>query len=190
LAREADAEAAKAATDLENLLKSEDALSQIEAIRQNAEHLSAGYRRLYQKAFENRKTAYTEARDQIKGRSEWLEIDNDPEIRPEEKALILQPLSVRADAEMDLPPGATACRKTGATLAQLESDLDAVEVVARGVMKRILELIAPEEKIERVSIGRLYPGRIKDKAELDQFMKSLNERLSKILAQGGTIILE
>lgn len=188
--RQPDDEAIKAAADLQDLLKSDDALAEIEAIRQNAEVIAAGYRTLYQKAFENRKSAYTEARDQIKGRPEWLDVDNDPKITPEQKAMLLQPLSARADAEMDLPASATVCRKTGATLAQLESDLDAVEVIARGVLKRILDLIAPEEKIERVSVGRLYPGRIKTRPELDQFIDSLKERLSKILAQGGTIILD
>ena len=64
------------------------------------------------------------------------------------------------------------------------------EVVARGVLQRILELIAPQEKIESVPVGRLYPGRITNQEELDQFIKSLNDRLSKILAQGGTIILD
>jgi hypothetical protein len=189
-ARQPDSDVVQAASDLENLLKSEDALGHVEAIRQTAEIISAAYRMLYQKAFENRKLAYAEAREQIKGRPEWLEVDNDSEITSEQKAMLLQPLSARADADLDLPAGATVCRKTGATLAQLESDLDAVEFIARGVMKRILELIAPEEKIERVSIGRLYPGRIQTPAELEQFIKSLNERLSKILAQGGTVILE
>jgi hypothetical protein len=189
-ARQTDGEATKAAADLRDLLKSDDALAQIEAIRQNAEIIAAGYRTLYQKAFEIRKSSYTEARDQVKGRPEWLAVAESTAITPEQKVLLLQPLSARADAEMDLPTGATVCRKTGATLAQLESDLDAVEVIARGVLKRILELIAPEEKIERVAIGRLYPGRITNQKELDQFIDSLKERLSKILAQGGTIILD
>ncbi|HOF49493.1 MAG TPA: BREX system P-loop protein BrxC [Verrucomicrobiota bacterium] len=187
--RQPDDDATKAAKDLRELLKSEDALAQIEAIGQNAEVIAAGYRTLYQKAFENRKSAYTEARDQIKGRPEWLEVDNDTDITPEQKAMLLQPLSARADAELDLPSGATVCRKTGATLGQLETDIDAVEGIARGVLKRILDLIAPEEKIERVVIGRLYPGRITNQAELDQFINDLKDRLSKILAQGGTIIL-
>lgn len=189
-ARLPDGAATKAAADLQELLKSDDALAQIEDIRQCADIITAGYRTLYLKAFETRKTAYNEARDQIKGRPEWLEVDSDPDITPEQKAMLLQALSARADAELDLPPGATVCRKTGATLAQLESDLDAVEIIARGVLKRILELIAPEQTIARVSVGRLYPGRITNQKELDQFIDSLKDRLSKILAQGGTIILD
>lgn len=189
-ARQTDGDVTKAAADLQDLLKSDDALAQIEAIRQNAETISAGYRTLYQAAFEKRRTAYTEARDQIKGRPEWLEVDNDTEITPEQRTMLLQPLSARADAEMELPPGASVCRRTGATLAQLESDLDAVEVVARGVLKRILELIAPEEKIERIAVGRLYPARITNAQELDRFVGDLKDRLAKVLAQGSTIILE
>ena len=189
-ARQPDEEIARAAADLEVILRSEDALAQIGPIRQRAEDIAAAYRTLYEKAFEKRTTAYREARDQIKGRPEWLEVDSDPEMTPEQKAALLQPLSARADAEMDLSQGATVCRRTGATLAQLESDLEAVEAVARGVLKRVLELIAPEEKIERVAVGRLYPGRITSPEELDVFISSLKDRLGKILAQGGTIVLE
>lgn len=185
-----DAICIKAAENLQDLLKSEDALEQIEAIRRNGEIINASYRSLYSAVFDARKAAYTAALDQIKGRPEWLEIDNDTDLLPTQKDRILQPLSAHATSEIDLPPGATVCRRTGATLAQLESDIAAVEIIARNVLKYILSLIAPDEKIERVAVARLYTNRITNQKELDVFIESLKDRLSKILAQGGTIILD
>ena len=89
-----------------------------------------------------------------------------------------------------LPAGATVCRRSGVTLGQIESDTMAVEAVAGQVLRRLMELAAPEEKIDRVSVARLYPARIASQAELDDFLKRLRERLEKILAAGSTIVLE
>ena len=86
--------------------------------------------------------------------------------------------------------GATVCQRTGATLAQIESDTLAVEAVAGQALRRLIELAAPEEKIERVPVAQLYPARIGSNAELEDFLSLLRERLAKILAAGGTIMLE
>ncbi|AAR35484.1 BREX system P-loop protein BrxC [Geobacter sulfurreducens] len=185
-----DPELKDAAEKLGETLQSEDALARIDNLRFYSESLSNAYRTLYENLFEKRKAAYTAALDQIKGRPEWLAVAEDPDIAQEQLDLILQPLTLKAEAVLDLPHGATVCQRTGATLAQLESDLAAVEAVGRDVLRRILELAAPEEKIERVAVARLYPGRITSKDELEDFITNLRERLSKVLAQGGTIILE
>jgi hypothetical protein len=185
-----DPDLKEAAAKLEELLQSETALSQIDKLRFYSETLSSTYRTLYENHFEKRKTAFTVALDQIKGRPEWLAIAEDPDISPDQRELILQPLSQRAEAVLDLPVGATVCQRTGATLAQMESDLAAVESISRDVLRRIQELAAPEEKIERVSIARLFPSRISNETELDVFLTELKARLTKVLAQGGTIILE
>ena len=189
-ARETDAGLTEAAKNLERLLQSDSALNEIEDIRLHSEVIGEAYRRLYTSLFEKRKNAYSEAREQIKGRPEWLAIDQDPKITPEQRELLLQPLSQRADATLELPPGATVCSRTGATLPQLESDLVAVEAISRDVLRRVLELATPDQRIERVTVAKLFPGRITSEDELDEFLKDLRDRLSKILAQGDTIILE
>ena len=84
----------------------------------------------------------------------------------------------------------TVCRRTGVSLGQIESDTLAVEAVAGQALRRLMELASPGEKIERVSVGRLYPARIGSEAELEEFIARLRERLAKILASGGTIVLE
>jgi hypothetical protein len=39
-------------------------------------------------------------------------------------------------------------------------------------------------------VAKLYPVRITSEDQLREFLTALQERLEKILAQGGTIILE
>jgi hypothetical protein len=176
---------------VEKLLGADTALDEIEAIRFDTEALANAYRTLYAAAFEKRRKVYGEARDEIKGHPDWLILAERYKDQPDQLDTLLAPLSQRADPKMDLPDGATTCRCTGAALAQLESDVEAVEPIARQVIRRVMELAAPpEEKIERVAIARLYPGRIASSEELDAFMDSLRDRLSKALAEGLTVVLE
>jgi hypothetical protein len=171
-------------------LESDAALTTIDAIRLHLEPLSSAYRTLYESLFDQRKAVYTEARDRIKGVPEWLLLSERLKDRPEELDALLAPLSQRADAVLDLPAGATVCRRTGATVAQLESDLAAVEAVSRSVLSRVFAEAAPEEKIERVSVARLYPSRITTSEEMEEVLKDLRDRIEKILAQGGSVVLE
>ena len=183
-------ELAKPHDELVALLDSDECLQRIEAVKLSAEAIGCEYRRIYTTAFEKRGEVYRLALESIKGRQEWVAVESSPVVPPELKEAVLAPLRQRADAELDLPAGATVCRRTGATLGQIESDTLAVEAVAGQALRRLMELAAPEEKIERFAVARLYPARIGSEAELEDFIKSLRERLAKILAAGGTIVLE
>ncbi len=188
--RGTDGDLQKSAEELSTLLKSDDCLRRIEILKAAGQTLGTAYRQVYAAAFEKRSKVYTAALEMIKGRSEWLAVSENPEIPAEQKDALLQPLSIRARAEMDLPAGATTCRRTGATLPQLESEIDAVDSIASQTLRRLMELAAPKERIEHVSVAKLYPVRITNDEQLKEFLVALQERLEKILAQHGTIILE
>jgi hypothetical protein len=191
LARQPGEELTAAAANVEKRLAADTALDEIEAIRLDTEVLATAYRALYEAAFEKRRKAYSEARDHVKGHPDWLTLAERFKEQPDQLAPILAPLSQRADPELELPSGATTCRRTNAALAQLESDLDAIESITRQVVRRVMELAAPpEEKIERIAIAREYPGRIASPEQLDAFIAALREQLAKALAQGATIVLE
>jgi hypothetical protein len=189
-ARQPDDELFSAAEALQKRLDSETALEEIEAIRLDAESLGTAYHTLYSSRFEKRRTAYSEARDEVKGHPDWLVLAERYESQPDQLDHLLAPLSQRADPELDLPAGATTCRRTGATLGQIESDLDAVEAIAKQVLRKVMNDAAPEEVVERVAVAKLYPGRIGTEKELDDFIESLRERLAKTIAKGATIIFE
>ena len=190
VAKGAAGELSKPHDELAALLDSDDCLQRIDAVRLSTEAIEREYRRIYAAAFEKRAEAYRTALEFVKGRPEWLSVSENPVIPPEQKESVLAPLRQRAEAELDLPAGATVCRRTGATLALIESDTLAVEAMAGQALRRLMELAVPEEKIERVSVARLYPARITKEEELDDFIQGLRERLAKILASGGTIVLE
>jgi len=181
----------EAAALLETELAADNALERIESIRLASEALANAYGTLYKSVFERRRKAYEHALDSIKGHPDWLTVTEQLADQPEQIEGILAPLAQRAEPELDLPPRATTCRRTGASLGQLESDLDAVEAVTRQVLRKVMELSAPpEEKLERLAMAKLYPNRITNEAELDAFLESLRQRLSKSLAQGSTILFE
>jgi hypothetical protein len=190
MSRGAIGDLAKPHDELVELLDSDECLQRIEAVRQAADAIGNAYHSIYVTAFEERSKAYQAALEIIKGRPEWLEVSENPDLSKEQQEKVLAPLLERAEAELNLPAGATVCRRTGATLAQIESDILAVEAVAGQVLRHLMKITAPEEKIERVSVARLYPARIASNEELDEFLGTLRERLAKIIAAGGTIVLE
>jgi hypothetical protein len=185
-----DEELGESAKSLQTRLDSESALEEVESVRLDSESLTAAYRTLYTSRFEKRRSAYTEARDEVKGHPDWLDLSERFKDQSERLSVLLAPLSQRADPELDLRPGASTCRRTGATLGQIESDLDAVEAIAKQVLRKVMDAAAPEEEVERVTVAKLYPGRIGNEEELDAFIKSLRERLAKTIAKGTTIIFE
>jgi hypothetical protein len=188
--RGADGDLQGQADILSMLLQSDECLYRIEKLKAAGENLSTAYRQLYTAAFDRRRKAYSEALETIKGRPEWLLFSENPDIPAEQKNAVLQPLLSRAVTEMDFPVGSTVCRRTGATLPQLESEIQAVDAIAGEVLRRLLELAAPRETIERVSVSKLYPSRITSKEDLEEFLNALKERIEKILSQGASILLE
>jgi len=172
-------------------LDADSALETIEAIRLDSESIAAAYRALYSAAFEKRRNAYILARDEVKGHPDWLTLSERYAGKPDQLDGLLAPLSQIADPELDLPMNATTCRRTAATLGQIESDRAAVEPIARKVLRNVMELVSPpEEEIERVDIAKLYPIRIVTEEELKEFIDSLRDRLTKSIAKGTTVIFE
>lgn len=188
--RQGDSVLAKTADEVSAMLDSDDCLQRAQMLMTITKKLDAEYRRVYAAAFERRSRVYEAALEMVKGRPEWLIVSDNLGIPPELKDAVLQPLSVRAEATMDLPVGAIVCRRTGATLTQLESEAEAVDVFAGQALRRLIELAAPEERIERVSVSGLRRARITNEDELEEFIDALRERLEKLLSQGVSIILE
>ncbi len=188
--RAASGELAARAEELEELLAAADGLKRVAEIRAACEPIAARYRELYEGLFARRGEVYTVAMEAIKGRPEWLALAEDPAMSPQTLRATIAPLQERAEAQLDLPPFATVCRRSRATLDQLESDIAAVQAMAAETLGRVLALAAPEERIERVSVARIYPARISSREELERFLAELRDRLEKALASGATIVLE
>jgi hypothetical protein len=185
-----DEDLQRAADELGTVLGSDDCLKKIEALKAVVQTLATSYRQVYEAAFDRRTRVYQEALEMIKGRPEWLAVSENPEIPAEQKELVLQPLAIRAEKEMDLPFGDTVCVRTRATLVQLESEIEAVGALAGQAVRRLMELAAPKEQIERFPVAKLFPSRITTDKDLDEFLEALKKKLEKILSQGSSILLE
>lgn len=183
-------EPAASADRLRELLEDSGALKRLAEFRAATEAIGKRYHELYEELFDRRSEVYRQALEAILGRPEWAALAEDPAVDAQSREGLIAPVRERAEAQLDLPALATVCRRTRATVAQLESDISAVQSVAADVLGRILALVAPQERIERVNVARLYPGRIGSREELDEFLEDLRERLEKVLAAGGTIMLE
>jgi hypothetical protein len=171
-------------------LDAENALEQLEGIRQAVELLANEYARLYRSTFEKRGKVYETVLDQVKGLPEWDAVCKDVKVTDEEREGLIKPLKSRLGGQLDLPLGATVCRNTRATISQMESDLAAVEALTREVVRRLQQLLEPEEKVERFRVAQHVSGRISNEQELDEAMTALREKLAKLLAQGCKVILE
>jgi hypothetical protein len=79
------------AADLEKRLSADTALDEIEAIRLDAELLGNAYRALYESAFEKRRKAYSEARDEVKGHPDWLTLAERFKDQPDQLRVPHQP---------------------------------------------------------------------------------------------------
>ena len=148
--------------------------------------LEGAYRELYRARHEERAVAFSEAIDAVKGQPSWTLV-------PEEmQREILKPLTDRACDELDLPEGALVCGKCRASLAEMASDLAAVDGLRSEVLLRVQELTAPEERIERVRVSDVagLGQPLSTPEEVEDLLEQLRDHLLKLIASGVKIVLE
>lgn len=103
---------------------------------------------------------------------------------------VLKPLIQRAAMKLDLREGAAVCNLCGATVGQMETDITAVDAIRDQVIKKIQEMAAPDEKIERVRVSTIFTGKLETEGDIDAALSRLKEHLLKLLSSGIKIILE
>ena len=191
-ARSPDPEIQELADALRDLLVSESALEQLDKILEVSERIATEYAVLYRSLFAQREKAYGAAIEQIKGLTEWAAVCDDPEVTAEQRDAIIKPLASRLSGlpEPNILFGAVVCRDTSATIAQMESDLAAVEGLSRQVIRRLQEFVDPEETVERFRVAGTFSGKITSKDDLEAIISAFREKVSKLLAQGRIVILE
>ena len=185
-----DPELERRANALTELLGSDNALEQLEKIRQAVEPLSNEYAVLYRSTFEKRDKVYEAALEHVKGLPDWDAICKDADVTDLEREGLLLPLKSRFSGKLDLPVGASVCRNTRANISQMESDIAAVEGLVRDVIRKLQEFQEPGENIERFRVAQFISGKISNEQELDAALASLREKLAKLLAQGCKVVLE
>ncbi len=141
-------ELADAADQLRSLIGAETYYEHLDRIGALAGTLLDAYCGIYLELHANRYEAYRRAVQDIRAEPEWFTLAEDA------REPLLQPLTTRMCMEggraEHLPGNAALCVQCGASVAQMEADLLAVEKITSQVKARLQELAAPEQVIYRI----------------------------------------
>lgn len=148
--------------------------------------LETTYRHLYQTRHDQRQAAFVQAIDDVKAQPNW------PLVPEEMQAAVLKPLTNRAGHDLDLAEEDLVCGVCGASLAEMASDLAAMDSLRSDVLLRVQELTAPEEKIERVRVSDVagVGQTLSSSEEVEDLLERLRDHLLKLIAAGVKVVLE
>jgi hypothetical protein len=188
--RDPNLKAKEKADELDSIIRSDTFYESFEAIKQAVSFLTDAYSNLYREKHQERTALYEKALESVKGMPEWVAISQDQSITRGELDAILAPLSKRTAHDLELPSGVSVCQSCKATVAQIETDILVVDALKAQVVKRIEELVAPEEKIERVKVSSLFTGKLERPEDVEVAINQLRDHLLKLIATGTKVILE
>ncbi len=171
VAREPSDEVEQAAATLRDILESERFYEYFETLQQQTQLLHSRYQVLYTRLHQQRYAAYAAAIDEIKGLPEWAQVTDwvksadDPTLQAERQNRLDAMLSRLQDKTceiLDLVTDRDTCTHCQATVAQLESEIAAVESLKLQAVRALQELAAPEKKIVRVQVASILGSASKD----------------------------
>lgn len=181
------------ADELRILINESSFFEQLERITSLGRKISTAYQQEYTMLHTQRAQAFERAIEEIKGRAEWNLIDDGM------YGDLLAPLSSRVckDGEELKKSGASLlsdpalhCHFCNASLGQLDSDLAALGGLKAQAIARIQQIIAPQEKIERVKLSDFFTEALDSRESVHSAVERLHEYLLKLLDEGVKIILE
>jgi hypothetical protein len=181
-----------AAMELGGILASSGLPERIGDAKNLAEAINSAYQEYYRSRHAERFNQYSNAIDQIKGRVEFLEIDEAA------RETILQPLIRRAVKSCDLPSFALTAVNTRATLGELEADIEALPGLENAAITRMQEILTKaaggQARIERIKLASFFTG-LRDstkteRQQVDEALQRLGERLHSLLDEGVKILWE
>jgi hypothetical protein len=175
-------EVEKAGGELRSNLEAETFYERFNRIIAGEEKISRYYAEVYHGLHEERNNRYRWALDEVKGRREWTEIP------PEERDRLLTPLSSRICA--GIIGNEVFCPQCRASLSQMQSDLVAVDILMRQILRLMQELLEPQEQVQRLRIDAFYPAVIESIEEYDQATERLRTEIVKLVQAGIKVILE
>lgn len=208
-AREPSEETSQAATELRQALESERFYDYLDAIGRATGLLRDSYHDLYVCFHQQRHDDYASAIDEIRGLPEWghvaswVESADEPVIRQERQHrldAVLSRLSGKICETPVLAEDHDVCTRCRATIAQMESEIAAVDTLKLHAIRELQELAAPEKKTVRVRVASILGSLIEKpdnpddseefEARLAERIDEFKEHLMKLLAEGARIILE
>lgn len=182
--RSEDESLQEAAAALEELLDSPEFYEDLPRIEELSRELSDTYRTLYLERHAGRRAVYEEAVSYLKGLQEWSQLEEGAQ------GAVLGPLQARACEDAELSAGAVTCRRCGATVGQMDSDVAAASELWDEAQERLLLAIAPDIPVERVRVSAFFDGSLESPEAVDAAVERLREHLLKLVAEDVRIVLE
>jgi hypothetical protein len=184
--------------ELETLLQSEQLFEELNTIGTHARAVMGAYRSAYCDLFDRRREAYLKAIDELKGRAEWQMNfpSHTDELPPALKELIetfVAPLQVRLGDEADRQRVAAGTSLGKSTLAEMESDLAAIEALKASALTQLREMMVEKESnivVRRVRMADVINRPIRSQEDLKAALAQLEDVIQKLLDEGAAVILE
>jgi hypothetical protein len=133
---------------------------------------------------------YESAIEDIKNRSEWGPLQS---TNPGTASSLLSSLQGRVGTDEDKEAMAKGASLGKASLAEMESDLCAVEGLKSSVLVKLQELSIGGEKkapVRKLRVSEFFNRPIQTQAELDKVLDLIRDSLQKYIDEGAIIILE
>ncbi len=163
---------------------------------------------MYVHLFDNRRTAYLRAIDELKARSEWeplrpvvydgseesikkqIEIDNAKKLVMADT--MLAALLVRVGKDEDRQEVSEGTSLGNSSLTEMETDLVAVDGLKTAVLLKLQEMsLSVEPKpVKRMKISEFFEKPIRTQTELDATIEKLRVTLQECIDKEMVIILE
>ncbi len=175
---------------LQALLTAPDFYQHLWDIKEKSKAIADRYGALYWTTHAKRTAAYEAAIQELKGRPEWAELPD------EVSAPLVTSLQQRSCAGTDLGATGTVCACCAAGVAQMESDLAALEGFKSKAIARLIELTRPTPggsgtpPTVRVRAADLLGVTVGSPSEVHEAVERLRARLLELLDEGATIIIE
>jgi len=145
--------------------------------------LDAAYDQEYRALHDARRSAVEEAIEAIQADADWNAVPEDVRVP------LLAPLRSRLCADMERGANAS-CRRCGATLGQLESDVAAVPALKAAILARLQEVTRPKERVERVRLGQFSNEPLDSEGAVERLLDNVKQHLLKLVAEGVRIVVE
>ncbi len=179
---------AEQAEELRSLLSDSALYEQLARVRTLTQAVSSAYHRSYLAEHQRRFDEYTQAADEIKGRSEWTIIPSN------DRASILLPLTQRSCEQADLPEGALVCQRCKDSLSLIKEHLQSLQPLKQEAFKRFYEalerLSPPTRPLKQVKLSLFFPDMLESEQDVEEALSRLREQLVKLVAQGARIRVE
>jgi hypothetical protein len=152
--------------------------------------LSDAYKATYLDLFDRRTKAYESAIEDIRNRPEWEPIAT---ANKEVAEGLLIPLRSRVGSQEDRAQVEAATSLGTSGLAEMESDLAAVEALKSSVLMKLQELAYGGKEsapVRRIRLSSFFNRPIENQADLEAAIQQLRDALQKYIDEGTSIILE